>query len=75
MTEIKQIAEYLIFGEPLVVILGIATLTCLIITACVGSLKIRRIFHLPLNSHYWMAGITIMLGVVHGLLIMLSSAD
>jgi hypothetical protein len=75
MIVIKQIAEYLIFGEPLVVILGIATFICLIITAGLGSLKVRRLLRMPLKSHYWMAGITIMLGLVHGLLIMLSSAD
>jgi hypothetical protein len=69
---LNQIAFYPIFGEPLIIILGIATFISLIITACLGPVKMRLMFKIPLKRHYQMAGLTIALGLAHGLLIMLS---
>lgn len=69
---IKQLAFYSIFGKPLVIILGITTLFCLIITACLGSTKLRKTLKVPLKWHYRIAGVTVALGLTHGLLIILS---
>jgi len=68
----SSIASYMIFGLPVAAYLGIITLLCLLFTAAISILNRRRIRVISMKWHIRMAYITVTVGLVHGLLIMLS---
>jgi hypothetical protein len=67
MNIFRTIALYSIFGKPLVVYLGLITLTGFIITATLGYLILKG-KAIPLKYHFWLAGSSITLALIHGFL-------
>ncbi|MFA6429409.1 MAG: hypothetical protein WCV84_02820 [Patescibacteria group bacterium] len=60
------------FGLPLAAYLGILTLTSLLVTAYIGYTVFTKSgkTKLTINMHVWMARITIVIALIHGLTIM-----
>jgi cytochrome b561 len=69
---IALITFYPILGLPLIAWGGMFTFLCLIITASIAYLTVNNIKPLPVNWHYKMAWLTIILSVLHGLAAILS---
>jgi DMSO/TMAO reductase YedYZ heme-binding membrane subunit len=63
----QEISYYLIFGKPLIMYLGITTLTLFLVTASVGIL-IMKGKEIPFSWHRTLAVCAIALAIVHGLL-------
>lgn len=66
MNSLRNIALLLIFGKPLIVYLGIVTFLSFASTAIIGRLIIKG-KRIPLKNHLWLARISIILAVIHGL--------
>ncbi len=58
----------MIFGKPLIMYLGIITLCSFLFTALIGFLNLKGIQKIPFKWHPVMAGISITLALIHGLL-------
>lgn len=65
---LREIAIFPIFGKPLIMYGGIITLFCLVATALIAILNQKGIIKQAFGWHVWMARITIVLALVHGLL-------
>lgn len=65
---LNYITYYPIFGKPLILYLGIVTLTAFIITALIGISIHEGLRNIKFKWHPTMAGISISLAVIHGAL-------
>ena len=64
---LSSIAYFPIFGKPLILYLGITTLSLFIITASIGLMIFRGV-KIPFKFHPRVAAIALTLGVIHGTL-------
>lgn len=64
---ISELAYFPILGKPLVLYMGISTLILFICTASIGFMIFRGV-KIPFKYHPTMAGISIAVGIVHGIL-------
>lgn len=69
---INDIAYFQILGKPLIMWTGILTLISLLSTATIAILNKRGINKIPFKWHPIMARVTIVLGVLHGAMGILS---
>jgi hypothetical protein len=69
---LEEISYYPVFGIPLIVYGGILTLVSLLITAAIMVLNKRGITKISIKWHHWMATVTVVLGLIHGLLAILA---
>lgn len=65
---LEFISQYLIFGRPLIMYLGILTLSSFIFTATIALLNRRGITIIPFKWHPRMAAFSIALAIIHGTL-------
>lgn len=65
---LSKVAYFLIFGKPLIMYLGIATLLSFLTTAAIGFLNYHGIHKIPFKWHPVMAVISITLAIIHGIL-------
>ena len=65
---IHNIALALIFGKPVIMYGGIATLLSLLFTATVGFLNYNGMAVIPFKWHPRLAALTIIMALMHGLL-------
>jgi len=63
---LNEISHYLIFGKPLIMYMGILTLSSFIFTASIGFLNLRGHNVIPLQYHFMMAKISLTLAIIHG---------
>lgn len=63
-----RIAYYPILGKPLMLYLGILTLSFLLATAFVAYLHSKGYFGIPFKWHIRLAKITLILALIHGTL-------
>jgi len=68
----QEITYYLIFGIPFIIYLGAITLTFFSITIILAFLIRRRIIKTKIRWHFRFAYLSIILGIIHGSLGMLS---
>ncbi len=59
-------------GLPLIVWGGMFTFLCLIVTALIAYLTVKNIKPMPVKWHVHMAWLTIILGLIHGLVAILA---
>ena len=64
----QNIAYFLIFGKPLIIWGGLATLTFLLLTATVGYIINHGIYDIPIKYHKMLAFTTVGLALFHGIL-------
>lgn len=64
---LSSIAYFPVFGKPLIIYIGITTLSLFIITALIGLMIFRGI-RIPFRVHPTMAAIALTFGVIHGTL-------
>ena len=64
----QNITYFLIFGKPLIMYMGIITLSSFLITATLGVMIIKGIGKIPFKWHMIMAIIAITLAVIHGVM-------
>jgi hypothetical protein len=64
---LSQIAYFPIYGKPLILYIGITTLILFIITASIGLMVFRGV-RIPFKFHPTMAGISLTVGIIHGIL-------
>jgi uncharacterized membrane protein len=64
----QEITYHLIYGIPFIVYLGIVTIIMFIITALLAFLKRKGRIKMSINWHYRLAIISIVLGLIHGIL-------
>lgn len=65
---LNNISYYLIFGKPLMLYLGIFTLSSFLFTAYIGFMNLRGRTKIPLRWHFRMAGFSLSLAIIHGFL-------
>jgi len=65
---INQIAYTMLFGKPLILWGGLVTLICLLFTALISVLNNRGNHKIPFKWHPIMARVTIVLGIIHGVM-------
>ena len=65
---LQEISYALIFGKPLIMYLGIITLTAFLVTASIAILNRRGIHRIPFRWHPRCAALAIGLAVIHGTL-------
>jgi hypothetical protein len=65
---LKSIAYYLIFGKPIIMYLGILTISSFLFTAYIGMANMRGNNKIPLKWHFRMAKISIAMAIIHGAL-------
>lgn len=65
---LQNITYYPIFGKPLIMWLGIATLLSLLATAAIPLLRRRGFQKFHIRYHFILARVTIGLALVHGFL-------
>ena len=65
---LQEITYYSIFNIPFIVYLGIITILMFIITAILAVLKRNGKLQYQIKWHYRLAYISIILGIIHGLL-------
>jgi len=63
----EEVSYYMILGKPLLMYLGVLTLFFLLVTASIAVLNKRGIAKIPIQWHFRMAKLTILLALVHGL--------
>lgn len=63
-----EVTYYLIFGKPLIMYMGILTLSSFLFTALIGFLNLRGYTIIPLQYHFMMAKISLSLAIIHGTL-------
>lgn len=64
----RDITYFIIFGKPLMMYLGILTITSFFITALIGFLSYHKITKIPFKWHPRMAAASVSLAIIHGLL-------
>lgn len=69
---LREISYYPLFGVPLIVYLGVTTLTLFLLTAILVILLRRRIIKTPLKWHYRFAYLSLTVGIIHGTLALLA---
>ena len=62
-----------VFGKPMILWGGILTMVLLLATAAIAFLTIRGIKKFPIKWHTYLAYLTLILGLGHGLMGILSS--
>ena len=65
---LTEISYYQINGRPLIFYLGLLTITSLLITASLGFIHFKGYARFPFIWHPVMAGISIILALIHGVL-------
>jgi len=65
---LQNIAYFLILGKPLIMYFGIIVLLSFLITATIGALIVKGIGKIPFKFHKIMAGLSIILAIIHGIL-------
>lgn len=65
---LQEISYYLIFGLPFILYLGIIVIIMLFFTGFLAFLRRKGKTKISVQWHYRLAYITILLGLVHGLL-------
>jgi len=65
---ILDITYYRIFGVPFIVYLGLITLFIFIFTAGLAILKRKVKINYPIKWHFWLSYVAIILGMIHGIL-------
>jgi len=65
---LQEITYYLIFGIPFIVYLGIITILMFMLTALLAVLKRKGKMKFSIQWHYRLAYISIILGIIHGVL-------
>ncbi len=65
---LRQISYFLILGKPLIMYLGILTLSSFLFTASIAILNRKGIHAIPFKWHPRMAVFSIVLAVIHGTL-------
>jgi hypothetical protein len=65
---LQEISFYLIFGKPLIMYLGILTLTGFLVTALIAVMNRRGIHVIPFVWHPRLAIFSIACAVIHGTL-------
>jgi glucan phosphoethanolaminetransferase (alkaline phosphatase superfamily) len=65
---LQNIAYFLIFGKPLIMYFGIIVLLSFLTTATIGALIVKGIGKIPFKFHKIMAGLSIILAIIHGIL-------
>jgi hypothetical protein len=65
---IRNIAYFMIFGKPLIMYLGILTLSSFLFTAYIGYMNLKGKTRIPLIWHFRMAKISLCLALIHGFL-------
>lgn len=68
MEPLRSIAYQEVFSLPLIVYGGIFTLLCFTATAAIGFLTIKKIRRFPLSWHTNLAYLSIILGILHGII-------
>lgn len=68
---LESISYYLIFGRPLILYLGVLTLSSFLITALIGYTTLHGKPVAPFKWHPRMAAISIALAIIHGSLAIL----
>jgi hypothetical protein len=63
------VAQIVIFGLPLAIYLGAATLIALLATATIGMLVLREGSDVPFAWHVNMARLTIVLALIHAMIV------
>ena len=64
---LSSIAYFPVFGKPLILYIGITTLSLFIITASLGLMIFRGV-KIPFKVHPAMAAIALTFGIIHGTL-------
>lgn len=64
---VHNIALMVFLGQPLVMYGGMLTFLLLLFTAIIGALNFKGIHIIPFRWHPFLAVITIMVAVIHGL--------
>lgn len=64
----QEITYYLIFGKPLIMYLGILTISSFSLTAFIGYTNFHGIHWIPFKWHPRMAAISLSLALIHGTL-------
>ena len=64
----QEFSYYLIFGLPIILYLGIVVILMLFFTSIIAFLRRKGKTKIPVQWHYRLAYITIILGLIHGLL-------
>jgi len=72
ITEIRNISYFLIFGKPLILYGGILTLLSFLFTALISILNSKGNHTISFAWHKRIAIISICLGIIHGLMGILS---
>lgn len=62
----QEITYAPVFGKPLILYLGVTTLSSFLITASIGILNFRGIQKIPFVWHPRFAALSICLAIVHG---------
>ena len=65
---LESVTYYMIFGKPLILYGGVATLLSLLVTAAVSTMNKRGIHVISFKWHSRMAALTVFLALVHGTL-------
>jgi hypothetical protein len=65
----EPVASILIFGLPLAIYLGAATLVSLLATATIGMLVLREGSDVPFGWHVNVARLTIVLAFIHAMIV------
>ncbi len=52
-------------GLPIALYFGIITFVCLVITATMGILVLKGLYHIPFKWHKRMAGVTFLFAFIH----------
>lgn len=65
---LESISYFLIFGRPLIMYLGILTLSSFLLTASIALMNRRGITVIPFKWHPRMAAFSISLAIIHGTL-------
>lgn len=69
---LEYITYYQIFNIPFIVYLGIITILLFLLTAFIAYFKRRGKIKISIKWHYYLAYISITLGIFHGILVLLA---
>ena len=64
-------APFIILGLPIAFFFGFVTLISLIMTLTIGFLVYKGKYNIPISWHFRMAGLTIVLALIHVTLVIL----
>ena len=66
---VPPINHFIILGLPIAFFFGFATLISLIVTLTIGALVYKGKYGIPISWHLRMAGLTIVLAIIHVVLV------